>query len=432
MASSAGHLDAATQQLSASLARVTGAPIDLKSASWADIEKGVIRLLLGPFRPEQPEHQLVALGLAGVFADRLIASDQAFWFPHRETPEGGMVGFPEAVLMLSPFQAVVEALTRGKLERLDEVTADVRRALAQARFAPTGGAQVRLRPEDYARLFDPGFLQFMLLDPRRTKELWEGKPSVLSADLRAALGRVSAQRMSAEAKTQFEQQIAGSLARLDPARSFGDQVGQAPRLAELMLTLVAATKQTGSAPDEFWEQAVFPLLFTGAPTTFPPLDSQDVEAAKQGVDPLALFLDVVPYSSPAPEDGLLGVFPMQEIDVPHSGLAQGGVPRMLVVPGAALQSKLASYDLRATRTSLDAFAKYLSEKAGKPIAPSAPGKQMEDAALALLAELKGLLDRAPADAQLVMRRLTETEALSDGALAAVREAMQGPRIILTP
>ena len=114
MASSAGHLDAATQQLAASLARVTGTPIDLKSASWADIEKGVIRLLLGPFRPEQPEHQLVALGLAGVFADRLIASDQAFWFPHRETPEGGMLGFPEAVLMLSPFQAVVEALSTGE------------------------------------------------------------------------------------------------------------------------------------------------------------------------------------------------------------------------------------------------------------------------------------------------------------------------------
>ncbi|RPH72208.1 MAG: hypothetical protein EHM78_04340 [Myxococcaceae bacterium] len=432
MASSAGHLDAATQQLAASLERVTGAPIDLKSAPWADIEKGVIRLLMGPFRPEQPEHQLVALGLAGVFADRLISSDQAFWFPHREAPEGGMLGFPEAVLMLSPFQAVMEALSRGKLERLDEVSADIRRALAQARFAPTGGAPVRLRPEDYARLFDPGFLQFIVLDPRRTKELWEAKPSVLASDVRAALGRVSPQRMSAESKAQFEQQIAGALARLDPPQSFGDQVLQAPRLAELMLTLVATSKQTGSAPDEFWEQAVFPLLFTGAPTTYPPLDPQDVEAAKQGVDPLALFLDVVPYSSPAPEDGLLGVFPMQEIDVPHPGLAQGGVPRLLRVPKETLHGKLSAYDPRATRGSLDAFVKYLSEKAGKPIAPSAPGKQMEDAALALLAELKGLLEGAPPDAQLVMRRLTETEALSDPALAAVREAMQGPRIILAP
>jgi hypothetical protein len=432
MASSAGHLDAATQQLAASLTRVTGGPVDLRTASWADIEKGVIKLLLGPFRPEEPEHQLVALGLAGALADRLIASDQAFWFPHREAPEGGMLGFPEAVLMLSPFQAVAEALSRGKLERLDEVAADIRRALAQARFAPSGAAPVRLRPEDYARLFDPGFLQFMLVDGRRAKELWAARPSVLSADVRAAVGRVSAQRMSPESRTQFEQQIAGALARLDPAKSFGEQVGQSPRLAELMLTLAAGTKQTGSAPDEFWEQAILPLLFTGAPTTYPPLDPQDIEAAKQGVDPLALFLDVVPYTSPAPEDGLLGVFPTQEIGVPHPGLAQGGVPRLLTVPKAVLQPKLAAYDPRAARASLDGFAKYLGDKAGKPVTASAPGKQMEDAALALLGELKGLLDGAPADSELVLRRLTETEALSDGALMAVREALQGPRIILAP
>ena len=432
MASFAGHLDAATQQLAASLARVTGAPVDLETAPWADIEKGVIRLLMGPFHPEEPEHQLVALGLAGVFADRLIAADQAFWFPHREAPEGGMLGFPEAVLMLSPFQAVVEALSRGKLERLDEVSADLRRALAQARFAPSGGAPVRLRAEDYARLFDPGFLQFMLVDPRRLRELWEAKPPVLSADLRAALARVSAQRMSAEAKAQFEQQIAGALARLDPARSLGDQVGQAPRLGELLVTLVAATRQTGSAPDEFWEQAVLPLVFTGAPTTYPPLDPQDIEAAKQGVDPLALFLDIVPYASPAPEDGLLGVFPMQEVSVPHPALAQAGVPRLLAVPKAALQAKLAQVDPRATRASLEGFEKYVSEKAGKPFAASGPGKQMEHAALALVGELKNLLEGAPTDSELLLRRLTETEALSDGALLAVREAMQGPRIILTP
>ena len=43
-----------------------------------------------------------------------------------------------------------------------------------------------------------------------------------------------------------------------------------------------------------------------------------------------------------------------------------------------------------------------------------------------------MLKAAPADAELVLRRLTETEALSDGALSAVREALQGPRIILTP
>ncbi|HZX42852.1 MAG TPA: hypothetical protein VFE93_13510, partial [Myxococcaceae bacterium] len=146
----------------------------------------------------------------------------------------------------------------------------------------------------------------------------------------------------------------------------------------------------------------------------------------------ALFLDVVPYNSPAPEDGLLGVFPMQEIGLPHPGLAQGGVPRLLSVPKAVLQSKLAAYDPRATRASMDGFGKYLSEKAGKPIAATPQGQQMEDAALALLGELKGTVEGAAPDSELVLRRLTETEALSDGALMAVREAMQGPRIILAP
>ena len=108
------------------------------------------------------------------------------------------------------------------------------------------------------------------------------------------------------------------------------------------------------------------------------------------------------------------------------------MPRLLTVPKAAVQSRVVAFDPRATRASLDGFAKYLGEKTGTTVAATPQGKQMEDAALGLLGELKGLFDDAPADSLLVMRRLTETEALSDGALMAVREAMQGPRIILSP
>jgi hypothetical protein len=43
---------------------------------------------------------MVALGLAAAFGQRPSASDKAFWFPMREAPEGAMLGFLEAVLML--------------------------------------------------------------------------------------------------------------------------------------------------------------------------------------------------------------------------------------------------------------------------------------------------------------------------------------------
>jgi hypothetical protein len=350
----------------------------------------------------------------------------------RESPEGAMVGFPEALLMLSPFTTVTDALGRAQLSRLDDVAKDVRRALAEARFAPTAGAPVRLSPADYARLFDPSFLQFLSLDKRRLEELWSARPDKLVRDLRDALGRAGP-RLAAESKTQLEQQLVGALGRLDPAKSLGEQLGQAPRLGELLVDLFAAPHRTGSAPDEFWEDAVFPLLFIGVPDSFPPLDAEEVRAAQQGADPLLLFLDTVPYRQPAPpEDGVLGVFDVAQVGVVHPALGRSGMPRILTIPATPLQRLLQSFDARAMAEALGRYTTYLSEKAGKPVQASAPGKQMEEAALALLQEFKALLTASGSDATLAMRRLTEAEALSDGALGAVRQALQGPRIILAP
>ena len=124
MARPPSHLDAALTQLAASLAQVQGKPVDLLTAPWAEVESGIIKLLRGPYVPERPEHQLVALGLAAAFGQRLAASDNAFWFPMREAPEGAMLGFPEAVLMLSPFTSVSDALARAQLAKLDDAIAD--------------------------------------------------------------------------------------------------------------------------------------------------------------------------------------------------------------------------------------------------------------------------------------------------------------------
>ena len=431
MARPPSHLDAALAQLAASLNQVEGKAVDLLTAPWPEVEKGIIKLLQGPYVPDRPEHQLVALGLAAAFGQRLVDSDKAFWFPMRESPEGAMVGFPDAVLMLSPFTTVTDALRRAQLARLDDVAKDIRRAMAEARFAPTAGAPVRLSPADYARLFDPSFLQFLAVDKRRLEELWAARPDRLSRDFREALARAGG-RIAPESRTQLEQQLVGALGRLDPSQTLGEQLTQAPRLAELLVDLFAATHRTGSAPDEFWEDAVFPLLFIGVPDSFPPLDPEEVRAAQQGADPLLLFLDTVPYRQPAPpEDGVLGVFEVGQVGLLHPGLGRTGMPRLLTVPAAPLQALLQSFDARAMADALTRFSAFLSQKAGKPVQASAPGKQMEEAALALLGEFKTLL-AAAGDTTLAMRRLTEAEALSDGALGAVRQALQGPRIILAP
>ena len=62
------QLDAAFAQVSTAIEQAEGRKIDFLKEPWEAIEKGAIKLLGGPFNPQQMEHQVVALGLSVVFA----------------------------------------------------------------------------------------------------------------------------------------------------------------------------------------------------------------------------------------------------------------------------------------------------------------------------------------------------------------------------
>lgn len=421
------QLDAAFQQLSSVLAQVQGKPVDLVKDSWAELEKGVIKLLGGPFNPSQPEHQVIALGLAAAMGERLHAEFQAFWFPYRETPEGASLGFPEALIMLAPFGAVVDALAQGKLEKVEEVNKSIRTSLAQAKFGAGGGQPMRLGPEDYMRLFDPGFVQVVGVDAAKLKQAWDSAPEKLTIDLRDAINRAA--RLPPELKKQLEQQLLGALQRLEGGKPIITQAGRAPRVVETVGMLAASTTNTGPAAEEFWQEVVMPLLFVGAPATFPPLDDEELAAAKQGIDPLFLFLDVVPFQFKAPEDGLLGAFP--DLEVPSPEFRGSTQVRLIKVKPDSVKEALAAFDAQKTRDAIKRFGDHLKEKGG--VVGEAKGAQeaktMLDAAMTLLTELK---QSVASGKDLYVRRMTEAEAASEPALAQVRQALSGPRIILAP
>lgn len=421
------QLDSAFQQVTEVLAQVAGKPVDLVKDSWADIEQAVIKLLGGPFDPAQQEHQVIALGLAAAMGERLHVDHQAFWFPYRETPEGASLGFPDALIMLAPFGAVVDALAAGKLEKVDEVTKTIRTSLAQAKFGAGSGQPMRLGPEDYMRLFDPGFVQVVGVDPPKLKQAWDATPEKLSIDLRAAIGR--AQRLPPELKKQLEQQLVGALNRLEAGKPLLTQAARAPRVVETVGLLHAATTNTGPAAEEFWQEVVMPLLFVGVPQSFPPLDEQELAAARQGIDPLFLFLDVVPFQFKSSEEALLGAFP--ELSVPAPEFRGSSQVRLIKVGTASVKEALAAFDPQKTRDAIKRFGDHLREKGG--VAAEAQGAQeaktMLDAAMTLLSDLK---EAVAAGRDLYVRRMTEAEASSEPALAQVRQALSAPRIILAP
>ncbi len=421
------QLEAARAQLSTMLEQAEGRKVDLAKDSWRDLERGVVKLLGGAFSMQQEQHQVVALGLAAVFAARLAESHPVFWFPSRESPEGAELGFAEALMKLSPFGAVVDALSAAKLDKLDDVAKEIRNSLAQVKFSGAAGAGQKLAPEDYMRLFDAGFVQVVALDTVKAQQTWNTPQQRLSIDLREALTRAT--KLPAEVRKQLEQQLLTSLSRMEPNKPIMSQVTRAPRIVEMMGLLFGTTAATGSAPEEFWLDVAMPLLFIGNPTSFPPLDDEELAVAKQGVDPMFLFLDVVPHQFKAPEDdGLMGAFSAASLSLPDPGFGAISSLRLIKVGLDAVKEPLKAFDPAKTRDALKRFGEHVREKTG-PVTLQGEGeaKQMLDAALQLLGDFKKVVESGK---DVCVRRLTEAEAASEPALSMVRQALQGPRIIL--
>jgi hypothetical protein len=323
---------------------------------------------------------------------------------------------------------VMDALGSARLARLDDVQKDIRNSLAQVKFGAGGGGGQRIGPEDYMRLFDPGFVQLVALDPVKSAQAWTTPPERLAIDVRDGISR--AQKLPPELKKQMESQLVTALQRMEPGKPLISQVTRAPRVCEVVGLLFGTATSTGSAPEEFWMDVVMPFLFVGTPEKFPELEGEELQAAKQGIDPMLLFLDVVPYQFKSPEeDGLLNAFPGSSLGLPHEGFGAVQNLRLVKVGLDAIREPISKFDEKKTRATLEKFAADVKRQTGEvALQGQAEAKQMLDAAMVLLTDLKRVVESGK---DVCVRRLTEAEAASDPALSLVRQALSGPRIILT-
>jgi hypothetical protein len=419
------HVQSAQAQVAAALEKLEGKPVDLLTVPWTQVETSIPKLLGTAFNPNDPNHQGLALGLAGALAERLGKEHSAFWFVNRDSPEGASLGFPEVPIVLSPFGEVMNALVSGKLARLDEVAAGIRRTLGEARFGAAGN-RPKLGPAEYQRMVDPGFMQFLVVDQAKVDKTLGTKPDALARDIREALGRAT--NLPAEVRQQFEGQVVAVLQQMDATKTLADQVELAPRIAELMIHLYATQGNTGAAQNEFWGQLILPMLFIGSPQSFPPVDEEELQAFNQGVPPMELFVDVVPHAVQAPEDGLLGAFDRSEVGLVHPSFERAGVQRFLKLKTDRLKPLLERFDANQMVDAVRRFTKYMEEKAGKGTPPNPQNEEMLKAATVLLTDLKRAVTEAKGE--LCLRQITEADAMSEQVVAAVRQALNAPRIIL--
>jgi hypothetical protein len=422
---------AALEELRRVLVGPDGKAIDPVTADWGTIEKGAILLLKGAFTPENPRHLEVLFMLSSALGERLRAAHGAFWFQNRSNPHGATMGFPEALVVFSPIETVLQALGRARLGTLDSVPVELGKALAQSRGEGSGGR--RLGPAEYQHLFDPGLVQLLALEPATLQRTLGTTADEIVRDFDHGFSKLS-REIPEEARTHVTREIGGALKRLPGGEALGSQIARAPQLIELVTLATSVTATTGIAPLEFWEQLLVPLLHVGAADSFAELDEEELAAYKQGADPLLIYVDVVPYKIPAAdEDGLLGVFPPAGVKLIDPRFSEGQAARILQLDVEVLRPLLADFDPAAVRASIERFAVACAQAAGEdsPAAPPADRPNLREMVLHLAEDLKRLI--ATIDEQklvLALRYVTESEASSEGMLQDLRRALKAPRIVL--
>jgi hypothetical protein len=424
----------AVSQLRQALATVEKGELDPMSAAWSELEPAVARLLGGPFQPDADEHRAMAMLLAATFGERVRRDLSGFWFPNRSMLDGAAIGFPGALVMFSPLEIVLQALSRGHLQMLDDVTKDLGTTVTRAMVEGRAGA---FGPDDYRRMFDPGFVQLACVDLAKVRGALGRSAGDAAREIDEALTRLPA-AMPSEVRASLRDQIVGTLRRM-PDGPLAGHVGQALPLVELVAYLTGASEVTRFAPAEMWEHLLLPLMHIGAAETFPPLEDDDRTALREGTDPLVIYVETVPFATPAvDEDGVLGVFPPEELGALDACFANMPAARVATAPVGPLVGVARAFDRAAVTASLGRFTRHAVEQAqGTGAAAPNVESRLLPIALELVAELARVVaavDEGSASSggerALVIRRAPEAEAQSDSALQEVRRAMHGSRIIL--
>jgi hypothetical protein len=423
---------AALEQLRKTLVSPEGAAIDALTADWPQIEKGVILLLGGAFSPQKQGHLDVVFMVASALAERLRREFGAFWFQNRSTPHGATVGFPQGILVFSPFEVVFEMLSRSQLGQLGKVVDDLRGALARGPGA--GNKSAGLGPADYQRIFDPGLVQLFAYDPKAVSGTLDATAGATLRDFEHGFAKLS-NEIPEKVRAQVAREVQGALGRMAADKPMGEQIARAPQLLEFVTLVVAGTMGTGIAPAEFWEQLLLPLLHVGAADDFAAPDEEELASYREGVEPLLLYVDLVPYQTPAAdEDGLLGVFPAEHVKLLDERWTGTQGVRLLQLDPAAIKDVCASFDADQVRASVERFAAACAAAAGAdaPAPARAPGQPaLLDLVLMLAQDVCMMVQQAGEKGwALGLRYATESEASSEPVLQDLRRAIKEPRILL--
>jgi hypothetical protein len=332
----------------------------------------------------------------------LKARHGGHWLFPSEDPRGWRMGFSKVLMEIAPW-TFAEALLRVGQGAAKQLVAEVERLrqLHEQQADKDGGTGIdRFTAQHYVRMHTVPLGQWMVLDLVQMERLWS---RAAARDL-AKQARINAKKLGPQ-NQPFVDRLTEALDKLDQDKPAAQQVADRG-LYEALAQIICLKRTAAPIAIDIIERFVMPAVHMGVPDKFPPLDSDDLELLRKGVEMFSVFVEVTPFKHQAQDGGFLGVFAHDELSSPYRDghNLEVGKGDWIVVSTRRLKEMLLDFDAKRMIDKFDEFVKYVNSN------PKAPrrrddGRFLAETAINAIAEFRACVASAAKNDHALLFRL---------------------------
>ncbi|HET6611363.1 MAG TPA: hypothetical protein VFG83_05210 [Kofleriaceae bacterium] len=351
---------------------------------------------------DNPSHRELWLNFGAWIGTMLRLRHGGHWLIADDDPRTWRLGFSKIMLEIAP-HVFAERLLQIGTGCAKQLIAEIERIrlLHQDQNERDGGTDIdRFTAQHYVRLHTMPLGQWMVMDLKLLARMWN---HAASRDLVKEIKK-NKKRLG-EGQGEIVDRVAEAISKAKPEQPIAGQT-QDRGLFEAVAQIIAMRRATAPIAMDILEKMVIPAAHIGIPDAFPPLDDDDLQSLRQGIEYFALFVDVVPHKYPAHDGGFLGAIPNDELSTPYGDRnnLEVGKGDWVIVNPRRFQEMLVGFDTARLLERYDAFVKYV---ASNPKAPRRrdDGRLAAETVARALAEIRACVASASKDGTALVFRM---------------------------
>ena len=170
-----------------------------------------------------------------------------------------------------------------------------------------------------------------------------------------------------EQNAAFLDKLLGAMGQLDQDKPAAAQTNDRG-MFEAIAQIIGLRRTAAPLAMDVLEQLMMPAIHMGMPDKFAPLDKDDLDALRRGIELFALFIEVTPFKYTAHDGGFLGVIPNEELRSPYADRTnlEVGKGDWVIVNPSPFKKMLLEFDSKRLLEKYDEFVKYVHSNPKAP------------------------------------------------------------------